>query len=264
MLENILTISVTGFLAGFIFSMPVAGPISIIITSKALEGKLRFCARTAIGNVIAEFLYIMLAVFGIATLYPYYKPAIPYLLLAGSILSLTMGIRILKTKIELTKIDTKKIITDKLANRGGFRIGFFLSLTNPTLFLGWLVTSFMVFSFVSSLGFETGGLEKALNSNVDAVSQIAGPEFNHEIKANPENEKTNEGNESISVVLLTIIYALTAAVGGLAWLYGYARFVVRHRSKLNIDFINRLIQALGIILCFLSIYLFYKGIASIS
>ena len=138
MIENTLTISITGFLAGFIFSMPVAGPISIIITSNALKGKLRFCDRTAIGSVIVEFFYVLIAVFGIATLYPFYKPVIPYILIVGSILILTVGIKIVKTRLDLKSIDTKNIVTDKIANRGGFRIGLFLNLTNPTLFFGWL------------------------------------------------------------------------------------------------------------------------------
>jgi len=260
MLENILTISITGLLAGFILSMPVAGPISIIITSNALKGKLRFCARTAIGAVIVEFFYVMIAVYGIAAFYPYYKPVIPYFLLIGSVIILSIGIKIVKTRLDLENIDTKVVVTDKLANRGGFRIGLFLNLTNPTLFLGWLVSSFMVFSFISSLGFETGGLEKALNENVDAVSKIAGPEFKDREQFNLENENTTEEEDSASVILLTIVYAFNVAIGGLLWLYGYARFIVRHRDKLNIVFLNKMIQTLGVILCLFAVYLIYEGL----
>lgn len=260
MLENILTISITGFLAGFLFSMPVAGPISIIITSNALKGKLRFCTRTAIGAVIVEFFYVMIAVYGIAKLYPYYKPAIPYILLIGSVMILSIGIKIVKTRLDLKNIDTKVVITDKIANRGGFRIGLFLNLTNPTLFIGWLVSSFMVFSFVSSLGFETGGLEKALSENVDALSKIAGAEFNNKGHFNHTTESTTDTENNASVILLTVVYAFTVSLGGLIWLYGYARFIVKHRGKLNIVFLNKMIQGLGIVLSLFAVYLGYEGV----
>ena len=49
MLESILTISIAGLLAGFIFSMPIAGPISILITSNALKGRLRYCNLVNLG-----------------------------------------------------------------------------------------------------------------------------------------------------------------------------------------------------------------------
>ena len=85
MLESIITIFIVGLIAGIIFSVPVAGPISIIIISKALEGKLRFCQRTAIGAAIVEFVYVFIVVYGIAALYSYYQPFIPYLLIIGAI-----------------------------------------------------------------------------------------------------------------------------------------------------------------------------------
>lgn len=88
MLESILTISVAGLIAGFIFSMPVAGPISILITSSALKGKLRYCNLVNAGASLADFIYILIAVYGFARLYPFYKPAIPYIFIAGSLFSI--------------------------------------------------------------------------------------------------------------------------------------------------------------------------------
>ncbi len=259
MLENIFTISVTGFLAGFVFSMPVAGPISIIITSNALKGKLRFCNRLAIGSVIIEFFYALIAVYGITTLYPYYKPAIPYFLIAGSILIFLVGFKVVKTQLDLKSIDSKIIVTDKIANRGGFRIGVFLNLTNPTLFFGWLVSSFLVFSFISSLGFETGGLEKALNENVETVSRIAGEEFKNRPELKDSIKSHVEEKEIVPLLLLTIIYAFTVALGALIWFFLFARFIVKHRAKFNIGFINTMIHVLGFTLCLFAAYLCYEG-----
>ena len=62
--ESILTISIAGFLAGFIFSMPIAGPISILITSNALKGRLRYCNLVSIGASIADFAYVFVVFVG--------------------------------------------------------------------------------------------------------------------------------------------------------------------------------------------------------
>jgi threonine/homoserine/homoserine lactone efflux protein len=66
MIESIITISITGLLAGFIFSMPIAGPISILITSNALKGRLRYCKLVSLGASFADFTYVFIAVFGLS------------------------------------------------------------------------------------------------------------------------------------------------------------------------------------------------------
>ena len=52
MLESLATISIIGLMVGFIFSVPVAGPISILITSHALKGEGRYCVRVAFGTIV--------------------------------------------------------------------------------------------------------------------------------------------------------------------------------------------------------------------
>lgn len=38
MIDSLITMAVTGLIAGFLFSMPSAGPVSILIISNALIG----------------------------------------------------------------------------------------------------------------------------------------------------------------------------------------------------------------------------------
>ncbi len=260
MFANILTIAITGLLAGIIFSMPIAGPISIIITSNALKGKLLFCQRTALGAAIVETLYVLVAVYGIATLYPYYQPVIPYILLIGSVFIFSIAIKIIRTKLRVEQLPTEEIRADKMRNRGGFRTGIILNLTNPTLFIGWLVSSFMVFSFLSSVGVHTGGMEQALNSNIEAVSKIAGDEFKKPAIEGLENKTSEKQAPKSHVILLSVIYAFTVGLGGFLWFYFYSKFIVAHRDKLNLRLLNRLIQMLGVILAILALYLFYEGV----
>ena len=75
MWESIITIAITGLFAGFIFAMPIAGPISILITSNALKGRLRYCNLVSLGASVADFTFVFIAVFGLTRLYSLYAPA---------------------------------------------------------------------------------------------------------------------------------------------------------------------------------------------
>ena len=262
MLESIITLSIVGFIAGVVFSMPIAGPVSIVIVSKAFEGKLRFCSRTAIGASIIESMYVFVVVYGITTLYVYYQPAIPYLLLIGGLFVIFVGIRISKRKIDFKSDKFGNVITDKIENRGGMRTGVVLNLTNPSLFFSWLVASFITLSFVSSLGFQTGGLDIILNENVNSVSEIAGPAFN-EIE-NFENNAVSENGENpenMPTFVFSIVFALSVGLGAMVWLDLLARLIIRHRDKIHIALLNRFIQILGISLVFIGGYLGFRALS---
>lgn len=159
MTESLITISIVGLIVGFIFSMPVAGPISILVTSNALKGRLKYCNLVTVGASFADFVYVFAAVFGLTKYYSLYEPAIPYILLAGTVFLLYIGYKISKTRIDLEHLEDKSILSKKIRRheRGGFITGFMLSFFNPTLFLSWLTSSFIVISLVASLGFNTGG-----------------------------------------------------------------------------------------------------------
>ena len=64
MTESIITISVAGLMAGIIFSMPIAGPISILITTNAIKGKASYCNRVNLGAAFGTFTYVFFAVYG--------------------------------------------------------------------------------------------------------------------------------------------------------------------------------------------------------
>jgi threonine/homoserine/homoserine lactone efflux protein len=264
MLESIITLFFVGLIAGIIFSMPVAGPVSIIIVSKAFEGKLRFCTRTAIGAAIVEFIYVFIVVYGITSLIEYYEPIIPYLLLIGAMFVIVVGLRITLRKLDFDTLNSEKIIRDKIENKGGMRTGIVLNLTNPSLFIGWLIASFITLSFVSSLGFNTGGLEMILNENVNSVSEIAGQEFEDLDQLN--HDKTNapvsaNGQDTVSGVVLSLVFALSVGSGAALWLDQLARLIIRYRDKIKVGILNLLIQGLGIILVLIGCYLAYKAIS---
>ena len=262
MVESIFTIFIAGLIAGIIFSTPVAGPISILIVSKALEGKLRYCQRTAIGAAIIEFLYVFIVVYGITALYSYYQPFVPYLLMVGALIVIFVSFKIVRRPIDLESFDSTKIITDKLENRGGMRTGIIINLTNPTLFFGWLVASFITLSLASSLGFNTGGLDIILNKNVNSVSEISGTEFGdiETFKDEQQNMNTHTITTSPPTILLSLVFAFSVGLGVLVWFDQLSRLIIKHRDKINVRVLNKLILSLGIILFILGGYLAYQAV----
>jgi threonine/homoserine/homoserine lactone efflux protein len=271
MLETLITIAIVGIITGIIFSIPVAGPISILITSNALKGRFRYCYRVAIGASIVEFIYVFIAVYGFTILYSYYRPVIPYIFLIGSIFLLFVGIRIIKTKLNLENIDDKDIITNKLKNRGGLRTGLILNFTNPSLFIGWVASSFIVLSFVASLGFNTGGLDVMVSENVDSInylnesiSEITKKDSIYNDVDVITKEKNVEQDSAINPILLSLCYAFFVAIGGFIWAFYFSKFIVKHRKIFNVNIINRIIQMLGVILCIMGLYFAFHAFKTLA
>jgi threonine/homoserine/homoserine lactone efflux protein len=264
MLEIILTLSIVGFIAGFLYSVPIAGPISIIIVSKAFQGKLRFCERLTLGAAIVEFLFVFIAVYGLTALYQYYQPFVPYLLLIGSGLVIILGIKMRRQKLDLKTLESQMIVTDKYENRGGLRTGLVLNITNPVLFINWIIASFITLTFVSSIGLNTGGLDMMLNETIKSVSEITGTQFDQLENSNnvPADQSTENVKETVNPFLMSLVFALGVGIGAYVWLYFLARIIIKYREKVNVKFLNLLIYSLGIILIGLGIFLGYKAIMS--
>ncbi len=263
MIEGIITVFILGIIAGLIFSMPVVGPINVLIVSNALKGRLRYCVRTALGASIIEFIYVVIIIYGITTLYEYYRPLIPYLLLAGALVLLFIGYKILKTKFDISDIDESnmsKIAKDKRINKGGMTTGIIINLTNPSLFLGWVTSTFIIFSFASSLNLNTGGLDIIVSENISALQEMAGEDFeelnNFELGT---NENPDNANGSLNPVVLSLLFAGGVAIGSIIWLILLARLVLKYKTKLKVEILSKIMQLLGVFLLLVGLYLGYKS-----
>ncbi len=260
MIESLITVVLIGFSAGFIFSMPIAGPISIIITSNALKGNLKFCLRTAFGASIIEFFYVLIAVFGLAMLFSLYSSIVPYVLIVGSIFLLVIGVKIIKTKLTLEDIEKSETSNKIDEKKGGFRTGIFINLTNPSLFFGVLTSSFLVLSFASSIGLNTGGLDILVHENVTSLQEIAGDELTKlDTTYIPQTNADQEAQHSSYTLLLSLTYALFLALGGFVWLTILAKLLVKYRNKIKIEILNWIIRILGFILCGIGVYLIWES-----
>jgi len=261
MIESFITVLVLGFLAGFFLSIPVAGPISILITSNALKGRRRFCVRTAIGASLVEFLYVFIAIFGIAMLYSAYKNFIPYLLIGGAIFLIIVGYKIFNTKLKIDVLG-KNDVTHKIKDEGGMRTGLILNFTNPSLFIGWLASSFMIFSFASSVGFNLGGLDLIVKDNVQVIEQFSDNSISNAPLQDNLPVQTSTANSNYKI-FLSVVYAFAVSIGSFVWFFNYIKFIIRHREKLKIKYLTFLVQGLGIVLIAIALYLCYQGIVMI-
>lgn len=265
-MESAITILIMGFVAGFILSIPVAGPINILITSNALMGKLRYCLRVAIGSSVVEFFYVLIIVFGIVSLYEVYKPVVPYILIVGSVVLIIVGIRVMRTKFDITHVNLKEIVRDKIANKGGFITGILINLTNPSLFLGWLSSTFIIFSLASSLNLNTGGLDIIVKENLDAIKKMNSSHTSEQkIKTDViERFNNNHNGNTLNPFVLSFIYAGSLSIGSLVWLSFYTRLIVKFRNKLKINLISWIIRLLGLGLILIGAFLAYNSIKMFS
>jgi threonine/homoserine/homoserine lactone efflux protein len=274
MFESTITMSVAGLLAGFIFSMPIAGPISILITSNALKGRFRYCNLVSLGASFADFTYVFIAVFGLTRLYSLYKPAIPYMLTTGSIFFFYQGYKIIRTKIDIEHLEDKSHLAVKIKNRekGAFYTGFMINFLNPTLFIGVLTSSFFVISFVASVGLNTGGMAIKMNQNVQEISNIEGRKMdstqvltskqfgNARMRERIVHQEEQTAFPANFHLLISICYAFFLSVGSLIWFYLMTFLIIRYRQRINIKIISAVIKSLGTVLCLFGLYFGYLAV----
>jgi threonine/homoserine/homoserine lactone efflux protein len=271
MIESIITISIAGFLAGLIFAMPIAGPISVLITSNALKGRLRYCILVSIGAFIADFIYVFIAVFGLTELYALYKPAIPYIFAVGSFFFVYLGYRIVRTKLDIENLEDKSHLTEKIQKKGkgAFITGFLINLLNPTLFIGVLTSSFLVISLISSLGLHTGGLAGRMDQNVKEISTIEGRKIDdskvlsiekfdsfQKLKNN-DHKQDQTTYPSYFHLIISICYAFFISFGSIVWFYLLTIIIIRFRKWFNLKIISVFIKIMGAVLCLFGLFFGY-------
>ncbi|MBU0475733.1 MAG: LysE family transporter [Bacteroidetes bacterium] len=263
MIESIITILLIGFISGFVFSMPIAGPISILITSNALKGNKRFCIRTALGATIVEFVFVLVAVYGMTIIFSAYSSIIPYLLIIGALFLFFVGVKVFSSKIKLEDLTESEHDTNGVSSedKGGLRAGLIINLSNPSLFFGILASSFLVLSFASSIGLNTGGLDLLLQENVTSIQEITGDSLKNIDSAFVKSHQLSEDAEHNSyTLLLSVVYAFSLASGGFVWLYILMFLLIKYRTVIKISLLNLIIRGLSIVLFGISFYLLWTAI----
>ncbi len=267
MISSLINLLVIGLVAGFIFSIPVAGPIAVLVVTNSMKNRARFANRVALGASLVEFVYVFLAMFGITSLIKYYQPFIPYLFLLGGLLLFYVAKKIYKSHISIDPRDYEK--SDEDEEKGGLRAGMIINITNPTIFFGWLTSSFLILSFAASLGLNTGGMEQIVHKNAVEISKITEdrvPELKEQtfFSDSTKTEVTIDKPEVIitpyKATILSMAYAAGISVGGYLWFFFFGGLIRKHRTAINPKYLNFSLKIFSLFLIGLALYFLYLGI----
>jgi len=264
-MQSLLLLSVVGLLVGFIFSMPIAGPVSILVTSHALKGKTSYCRQAAIGAAGADFIYVFCAVLGLTRFYAFFRPAMPYILLGGMVFLFFLGYKISKTRMQEVSAKDNKV--GKWNIRNGLLTGFMLNFLNPTLFISWLTSSFIVITLVTSLGFNTAGLNDRVDKSFTAInsqgkdSSLKNKELSYlHLGGRGANAQTKTPENKYFSFFYSLAYAFSLSVGGVLWFFCLTTLLAKNRHRVNIRVINIVIRSLGWALFLFGAFLGYQAI----
>jgi threonine/homoserine/homoserine lactone efflux protein len=122
-----------GFAFGYFGSMPVAGPISLLVLHLGLEGDVRHGFYVAMGGALAEGLYALLAFWGLSTAMDRFPVILPVSRLVGAAILLGLGLVLLLRKPR----ERDPAGPRRKGTKRSFIAGFLITAVNPTLLVTW-------------------------------------------------------------------------------------------------------------------------------
>lgn len=136
-ISPILIAALTGFLSGFLLSIPV-GPINLTILNEGARRGFKVAALIGIGAVLMEVIYCAIAFTGFAS---FFQQGIikASMEVFSFVFMLYLGIKFLlaKTVPVATRIETR--IEERLHPHSAFMIGFVRTMANPGVLLCWII-----------------------------------------------------------------------------------------------------------------------------
>lgn len=124
-----------GFAFGFIGSMPVAGPIAVLVLHLGLEHDPRHGLYVAIGGAFAESFYALLAFWGLSTVLDHYPLVLPASRTLGSFILLALGAVLVFRKASAPQTDAPP--KKRRGTKRSFFAGLLITALNPTLIVTW-------------------------------------------------------------------------------------------------------------------------------
>ncbi|HEU4536143.1 MAG TPA: LysE family transporter, partial [Polyangiaceae bacterium] len=120
---------------GFVGSMPVAGPIALLVFAYGAAGRARSAFYVALGAALAESLYAFVTFWGFAELLQRYPLVVPVSQALGSVVLLATGAYLLLRR----RRDDAGPSSERPRAKGGGKVllGFTITALNPTLLVTW-------------------------------------------------------------------------------------------------------------------------------
>jgi threonine/homoserine/homoserine lactone efflux protein len=141
-----------GLLIGFVGSIPLAGPIALLVFNKGIEKRYSEGVAIALGAALPEAMYCGLAFFGFEYFLVRYLWLEPVSKLLGAIIMVVLGIMFLISKAQ--SIPKNQVsITVKIGGRwvSSFFSGLTIAAINPVLIATWSGVAAIVFSVLGNL-----------------------------------------------------------------------------------------------------------------
>lgn len=140
--------SLAGFLMGFIGSMPVAGPTSLVVLHRGMLARYRDGWAVGLGGGLVEGVYCAIAVYGLSTLRGHFTIFTPLARAASILLLLAVGMYFIFGPQENPH---KTAMTESSVTNWGhqFLIGLSIAALNPTLILTWSASVATIFPIIN-------------------------------------------------------------------------------------------------------------------
>jgi threonine/homoserine/homoserine lactone efflux protein len=131
---------VAGFALGFLGSIPVAGPIALLVFSLILDGRYRRAVFVAVGAAVAEGVYAFLAFWGASEFLAGHPGLVPFSRGFAAVILAAIGIALIRRRPAAAPPLKRSWPT------GGLFLGFAITAVNPTLIGTWTAAVTMLFS----------------------------------------------------------------------------------------------------------------------
>lgn len=133
-----LTAALFGFLLGFFGSIPVAGPLAVLVLSRGLDGRFRPALLIAVGGAVGEAGYAALAFWGFGALLADYSWIEPASRGAGALILAPLGYMLVRTpKASPLVAEATSAPPPRRSDLASFLLGFTVTAANPALIATW-------------------------------------------------------------------------------------------------------------------------------
>lgn len=127
-----LVAALIGLVVGFVGSVPVAGPISVLVLQRAVDGKRKSALLTGVGGAVGEAIYATGVGVALPVLHNQVQAAVPITRAVGAVVITVVGL-VLSFRSDILKERAPK------KDSGDVLTGLAASLFNPTIIATWTV-----------------------------------------------------------------------------------------------------------------------------
>jgi len=160
---RIVAVCAMALVFGFVGSMPLAGPIAILVLSRATQRHFVDALRIGLGAAAAEALYAGFSYWGFTTFLGRHAIVVPISHGVTAVVLVALGARFMFWTADTTAPEPKR-------GAGTFFFGFSVSAINPTLLLTWSAAV----AFLYSKGLKGASPLDAVPFGLAAGAGIAG------------------------------------------------------------------------------------------